>query len=93
MLAVRPAQLHVQLVARDREQVRAEARFAPELGARLQAGQERLLDEIIGLALDLVLEEPIDLVEVPRTQHLAGRPIIGAPALEQREVIIHRRRA
>src|SRR5690349_2466962 len=48
---------HVQLVPGDRKQVRPERRVAAELIARANACEERLLDEVIGFARNLVLEE------------------------------------
>jgi hypothetical protein len=52
------AQRAVQLVPRDREQVRPEARLLAELSARPHAREERRLHELVGLGLVLGLEEP-----------------------------------
>ncbi len=96
----RPAEPHEEHVARDREQVRAEARGRPELIARLDARQERLLREVVRLAGDLVLEEAVDVGEVAPAELLARARIAGAPARQQLEVGVtharslqHRRRS
>src|SRR5262245_38724278 len=81
------AQTHVELVARDGEQVCAKCGGPTELIACLDAGEERLLGQVVGLSGELVLEEPIDLVEVARAQLLAGTAIAVAPSLQQGEVV------
>jgi len=44
--------------------------------------QEGLLDQIVDLALGLVLEEPVQRCEVTLEQDIASVRITGAPAIE-----------
>src|SRR5262245_37895915 len=98
VLALRQlAQVLVQLVARDREQVGAEGRGVAELIAGADKLEERLLREIVGgdlvSAIGLVAEECVDVAEVAFEQLLSGTLVPGAPAFEQLEVRIHVRPA
>jgi len=54
-------------VAGDREQVGPEAALAAKLSAAAQAREERLLHQLVGLAVDLVLEEAKHRLEVTGT--------------------------
>jgi hypothetical protein len=88
-VAVPRAQVVVQLVARDREQVGAKARLLAKLMLRAQAREHRALDEVVGVLMALGLEEPAQLVEVAREQLLACGTIIGAPSIQELVVACH----
>jgi hypothetical protein len=72
-----------ELVARDGEQVGAEARCAPEALAPLHAREEGTLREVGGVVRDLVRKEPVDRLEVSLEELVARRAVAPAPALEQ----------
>ena len=74
--------------ARDGEQVGAKAGVAAEPIAVAHAREQGLLDEVLRVVggPDLVVEEPVELVEVATEQLAAGSPITFAPGREQLRV-------
>ena len=77
-------------VARDTEQVGAEARV-PHLVSPLHAASERGLHEVVQVAADLVAKEAINRHEVRAHQSFAGLGISTSPRREQLGVIGHER--
>jgi hypothetical protein len=77
----------VQRVACDREQVRAEAALAAKLVALADTREERLLHQIIDLAIDLALEEPIQRFEVAREQLVSRFRVPIAPPIQKRQIV------
>jgi hypothetical protein len=82
------AQVVVELVARDREQVGAKRRSRGVLIAGAHDRQEGRLGQI-GRVVALGGEEAVERVEVPREQRLTRRLLAGAPPLDQLGVGIH----
>ncbi|MFO0631837.1 MAG: hypothetical protein U0168_03205 [Nannocystaceae bacterium] len=81
-----------QHVARDGEEVRAEAGVLAEAFATADATQHRLLHEIVDAVADLVAEEAVQRLEVTVEQRVAGVLVACTPAIEQLEIGLHRRR-
>ena len=71
--------------ARDGEQERAKAGLTTKAVAVAHAGEHGLLHEVLGLVgrADLVVEEPVELVEVATKQLAARSSITLAPGCEQ----------
>lgn len=83
------AEVAAQLLARDREQVGAARRLRAEAVAAGDAGEERLLRELVGGVADPVREEPVDRSEVAREQRSPARlsPVRHAASSERSESI------
>src|SRR5690606_7294002 len=77
-------------VARDREEPGAEARVGAEAVEPLETREERLLDEIVDVVVDLVAEEAVELLEVALEQRATRLLIAAAPRDEQLPVGPHR---
>jgi hypothetical protein len=75
-----------QDVARDREQVGAKGGTPGESVASIHARQEGVLDEVLEVALSLVLEESGDRREVSIEENAPGFTVSLAPCFEQFEV-------
>ena len=58
----------------------------------LDAGEERLLGQVLGEMVDLELEEAMDAGVVAPHQFVAGGPVTGSPGVEQL-VVGHRAEA
>jgi len=76
------------LPARDGEQKRSKTGVTTEPLARLDAPNERLLDEVVHIAPDLVAKEPVHRLEVPVEERLTGVVIARAPSFEQGVVVV-----
>ncbi len=90
--ALAASPVRVELVPRDREQVRAERRLAAEARVRREALRERRLHEILDLAIvaaALVPEEAEDGLEVSVEELLAGARVPCAPGPQLLLVALH----
>ena len=72
----------IQFVPRDGEQVAEEATLPAKLIARAHTGQERPLNQLVDIAVELVLEEPSDRAEMALKQLVAGLVVSLSPAFE-----------
>src|SRR5690606_15651101 len=86
-IALAFAEHAIELVPRDREQVRPEGRFFAKLVLGTQAGEERRLDELVRFGLALGLEEPRDAVEVALEQYLPRRLVTVTPPIDEYIVV------
>lgn len=86
--AVAPFPVAEDLPARHRKQKRPEAGVTTQSFPCFEAPHERLLDQVVDVATDLVAEEPIHGLEVPIEQRLPGVVIARPPGLEQRVVVV-----
>jgi hypothetical protein len=78
-----------QARARDGEQERPKAGLAAKAVAVAHAGEHGLLHEVLGLVgrADLVVKEPVEVVEVATKQLAARSSIALAPRCEQFGVV------
>src|SRR5690606_10445136 len=85
------ADVLAQEVVGDREEEGAKRRLLAEAIARLDAGEEGPLDQVLDPVIDLVGEEAADAVEVALEEGAAGAAIAGAPGREELGVaLLHR---
>ena len=87
LIATRARQKRVELVARDREQIRAKGGLAAKAILALDARQERALQQILHTVRHLVAKEACDRGEVAIEQRSTGPLIARTPAIEQLGVV------